>query len=293
MTKQGGKGTARKKAKQGARLAQREPASLLPDHPVTLTIYLRHRQSVHRRPGSAVDLAELTRRVSRKELEAERRRILKGPVAKVRRFAQQYGMKVLAVDYMRRCMTLRTKAIDAERAFRTKLVRADEDGKKRYCPTCQLTLPQRLATIVHAVLGLDTRRPQFSGLRSHVDPNDDGGLLPSQIARLYGIATAGRGAGQCIGIIAPSGGYDPNDVKAACDAMRVSLPSIIEINVGNGRNSAPTTPPSRFDQELALDIQVVAGVAPEARIAIYFTDGQGGWAAGFPRPCMAREHART
>jgi len=190
-------------------------------------------------------------------------------------------MKVLDVDFLRRCVSLGVKASDAERAFATKLVWADGEGQRRHRPTRKPRLPRALARIVHAVVGLDTRSAKLGALRSHAGPDGDDGLYPSQIARLYGISTQGRGAGQCIGIIAPGGGYDPADIDAACKAMQVPRPQIVEIDVGGGRNVAPADPPSDFDKEVALDVQVIAGTAPEARIAVYFTGkGQPGLVAG-------------
>jgi kumamolisin len=257
------------------------PAPLPPDEPITLTIYLRHRQPVRRRPGSAVDLAELTRRVSHQELEAERKRILKRPVEQLSGFAKQHGMTVLDVSFLRRCVTLVGSVSDVERAFATKLVSADGDprGGRRHYPARKPKVPRTLANIVHAVVGLDTRPTQHDSLDSHAGPNGDNGLFPSEIARLYGIATMGHGHGQCIGIIAPGGGYNPDDIDAACRAMNVPRPQIADINVGAGRNVVGTN--ATFDEEVALDIQVVAGTAPQATIAVYFTEkGQPGLLAG-------------
>jgi len=59
---------------------------LSPDEPLILTVYLRHRLPVRRRPGSAVDLAELTKRVTLGKLRLERQRILKRSVERVLRF---------------------------------------------------------------------------------------------------------------------------------------------------------------------------------------------------------------
>ena len=84
------------------------------------------------------------------------------------------------------------------------------------------------------------------------------------------MATAGRGAGQCIAIIEPAGGYHRDDVAKACQAMQVPVPQIVDINVGSGRNAPGVN--AKADEEVALDIQVVAGVAPEARIVVYFTE---------------------
>jgi kumamolisin len=268
---------ARRKSKpngaprRGDRTSSDGSVFLPADKPLTLMVYLRHRQPVRRRPGSAVDLAELTVRMSCEELEAERRRLLQKPVEQLRRFAKQHGLAVLDVDFLRRCVCLRASASVAERAFATKLVWADADGERRHCPARKPELPKSLAGIAHAVVGLDTRPPRFGKLRSRSIPERTDGLYPSQIAKLYGITTAGRGAGQCIGIIAPAGGYDPDDVTAACKAMQVPVPRIDDISVAGAQNVKPVDPPSSFDREVALDVQVVAGIAPEARIAVYFT----------------------
>jgi kumamolisin len=243
---------------------------LPPDQPLILTIYLRHRLPVRRRPGSAIDFAELTRRVTLKELRAERRGILKGSIERVRRFAEQQGMTVRAVDVLGRNVTLRAKASDAERAFSTRLLWVDDAGERRHYPRREPRLPRPLARIAHAVLGLDTRKPRFSRLRQNAVADIGSGLLPSEIARLYGIATPRRGAGQRIAIIEPAGGYDPADVASACRAMNVAVPDIVDVGVGKGRNAHGVD--ARADMEVALDIQVVAGVAPQARIVVYFTE---------------------
>lgn len=263
MTRRGTSRPPRKTPSSGRKISP-------PDDRLTLTIYLRHRQAVRRRPGSAADLAELTKRVTRDELEAERRRILKRSVERIRRFAKRERMKVIDVDFLRRIVRLSAKAPDVERAFGTPLSWVTEDGARCHFPTHEPTIPQLLADVAHAVLGLDMRRPQFGRLDSHAGTGNGPGLFPSQIAALYGISTSGRGAGQCIAIIEPAGGYDIEDIRAACRAMQVPVPQIQNVIVGKGRNTKGMNLDA--DKEVALDLQVVAGIAPEARIAVYFTE---------------------
>lgn len=254
-----------------------------PDEPLILTVYLRHRLAVRRRPGSAIDFAELTSRVTLRDLKAERRKLLKRSIDRLRRFAKRQHMTVKAVDFLGRTVTLRAKAVDAERAFSTKLLWIDDGGDRRYYPRRAPRLPRQLKSIAHAVLGLDTRKPRLSRLRENADVMDDGsGLFPSEIARLYGLTAAGRGAGQCIAIIEPAGGYRSDDLAKACEAMRIPVPQILDIDVGNGRNTPGIN--AKADAEVALDIQVVAGVAPEARIVVYFTElSEPGLVAGVSR----------
>jgi kumamolisin len=159
---------------------------------------------------------------------------------------------------------------DAEDAFGTKLFHIGAAGERRYFPSPPPRLPPALAEIAHAVVGLDTRPLKSGRLRQHGEITNGNGLYPSEIAALYDIATGGGGAGQCIAIIEPAGGYDPADVANVCNAMHVPTPQIVDINVGLGRNRPGKD--IKADLEVALDIQVVAGVAPEARIAVYFTE---------------------
>lgn len=238
-----------------------------PDTALTLSFYLRHRRKVRRRPGSVADLAELMRRVTPEQLKAERERLLARPVEQIAAFARRSGMQVLDTDYLRRCVTLRATAADVERAFATRLLRSEDAS---HYPARAPKLPKPLANLVHGVVGLDTRPPDAGRLRAHAVAANGPGLLPSEIAKLYGIATGGLGDGQCIAVIEPSGGYDPADVATACAAMNVPVPKLIDINVGGGANRPGVDP--RADQEVALDIQVIAGIAPKATIAVYFTD---------------------
>jgi kumamolisin len=264
---------------------QRAPGDidyLSPNTPLRLTLYLRHRLSVRRRPGSAIDLSELSRRVKLSELRAERKRILRRSVERIRRFAGRLGMTVTSVDFLGRRIRLKTHAAAIERAFGTRLAWTHDGDVWRHYPCRQPIVPRQLKPIVHAVLGLDTRKPRLSRLRQNAAANNGNGLLPSEIARLYGFDRGDRGAGQCIAIIEPAGGYRPADIAQACLAMRIAVPEVVEVNVGSGRNRPGQD--RRADEEVALDIQVVAGVAPEARIVVYFTElSEPGLVAGVSR----------
>jgi kumamolisin len=243
---------------------------LPPDQPLLLTVYLRHRMLARRRPGSGIDLAELKKRLTLAELKTERRKLLQRSVERVQRFAKQQHMMVKVVDYLARTVILKAKVADAERAFSARLMRVDGDGERRHYPRRVPRLPPQLKPIVHAVMGLDTREPGLSRLRSNADAGVGNGLWPSEIARLYGLTTDSRGLAQRVAIIEPAGGYRIGDIKEACAAMRIAVPQITDIAVGKGGNAPGLN--ARADMEVALDIQVVVGVAPEAHIFVYFTE---------------------
>jgi kumamolisin len=52
--------------------------------------------------------------------------------------------------------------------------------------------------------------------------------------------------------------------------MKIPVPAVSHVFVGKGRNTFGADSPG--DKEVSLDVQVLAGVAPEARLAIYFTE---------------------
>jgi len=268
---------ARKNARRSRRQAPSGAGRLpSPDARLDLTFYLKRPR--RRRPGSAADIAELMHRVSRADLEAERRVAMKGTLGKIRRFAKRHHMTITDEDAARCRVRLRARRRDVERAFATKLRLTEIDGRACHHPTGRPRMPAELAAHTQAVFGLD-QRPLRSRLRGHAGPAGDGGLLPSAIASLYGLATAGRGAGQCIALVEPFGGYSPDDLKDACAAMSLPVPQVVEIDVGHGRNAFGAD--AEADREVSLDIQVAAAVAPEARIAIYFTEkSEAGFADG-------------
>jgi kumamolisin len=93
-------------------------------------------------------------------------------------------------------------------------------------------------------------------------------LWPNEVARLYGVPPHSTGRGQCVGVLALAGGYLPGDVEKACAAMGVRTPELVDVPAGCPVRSIGSDP--TFDKELALDIQVLAGLLPEARLVVYF-----------------------
>ena len=238
-----------------------------PEAPLLITLYLKHRRHHDRRAGSSPDLAELTLRVTRHALAAQRRKLLAAPIAAIQNFAQRNGMRIVRIDTVRRRVKLLASRAAAERAFSTKITQVGQDGSLYRAPSRPPVVPPRLAGLVHGVLGLD-ERPRLRGPGMN-GPDGRPGLLPSVFGTLYGMATGGRGAGQCIALIEPKGGYRPQDLADACRAMNVPVPAITDVSVGGGRNAYGADPDA--DKEVTLDLQVVAGIAPQARIAVYFT----------------------
>lgn len=239
------------------------------ENPLVLTLYLKEPGRPQRRPGSAAAIAELTIRVSREELIKRRKRVLKGPIAKIRRYFQQRGMTISATDPGRRRLRLRATPAQIEKAFAMRFRRTEHGGHHYRHPARTPRVPRGIAKLVRTVTGFD-ERPVIGRLRDMAGPQGVSGLYPSAMAGLYGITTARRGAGQCIALIEPKGGYDPEDLKKACAAMNIAVPTVVDVPVGKGHNAFGAD--AEADREVSLDVQVLAGVAPEARLAVYFTE---------------------
>ncbi len=89
-----------------------------------------------------------------------------------------------------------------------------------------------------------------------------------QIAELYDFPAGADGSGQCIGIVELGGGYYRSDLEAYLGFLDLAGVAVTDVEVSGGRNTPGVT--EAFDAEVALDIQLVAGAAPGAAIAVYF-----------------------
>ncbi len=93
-------------------------------------------------------------------------------------------------------------------------------------------------------------------------------MWPSDVAATYGLSTHWSAAGETVALIALGGGYLMSDLAHACDAMGVAVPVVVERTAGAANGFGGGFPDA--DDEIALDMQVLAGVARGATLAIYF-----------------------
>lgn len=89
-----------------------------------------------------------------------------------------------------------------------------------------------------------------------------------QIAELYDFPEGTDGSGQCIGIVELGGGYLKSDLDVYLAFLGLPDVDIHDVEVAGGANAPGVIEP--YDAEVALDIQVIAGAAPGARLAVYF-----------------------
>src|SRR5262249_5319099 len=97
---------------------------------------------------------------------------------------------------------------------------------------------------------------------------DGPGLWPTEVARLYGLDSTADAPGECVGIVALGGGYLPGDVAKACEGMNRPVPLVVDSAVSGTGNMFSGG--DEADQEIALDMQILAGLVPSVRIVVYF-----------------------
>jgi kumamolisin len=144
--------------------------------------------------------------------------------------------------------------------------------------TSAITLPESCASIIDAVLGLDTRPQARTHFRLLKDMDQNANLrpaaagaeayLPRQVAGFYSFPTDADGTGQTIGILELGGGYTTTDIQQYFQNQNIAPPDVVAISVDGAANS-PTNP-SSADSEVMLDIEIAASIAPAAKIAVYF-----------------------
>jgi kumamolisin len=198
---------------------------------------------------------------------------------KIERFAHDAGLTVVEVSLPRRTIVLRGPAAAMQRAFGVSLERFQaRDGSFRH-RTGAVTVPDELAGLITGVFGLDDRpqaKPHFrraaddapSGAAA-VAHAAGGGYSPPQVAQAYDFPAKATGQGQCVALIELGGGYRAAEIGTYLQSLGLGPADVVAVGV-DGAHNAPTGNPNSADGEVVLDIEVVAGVAPKATVAVYF-----------------------
>lgn len=247
--------------------AARAVGAMPPDEEVRVSVIVKRKQPL--------DLANLQgRHLSRTEF-ASKYAASAAAFDQLRSFASQHGLSVDegASSLERRTLMLTGTAAKMQQAFGVELQQVEHDGRHYRIHQQPVSMPQECASMVDAVLGLDTRPQAQSHLRKLKDlrPAAAGAqsYLPRQIAEFYSFPTDVDGNGETIGILELGGGFTTTDIQQYFQNQNITPPQVVAVSVDGGTNS-PTNP-NGADSEVMLDIEVAASVAPEAKIAVYFT----------------------
>jgi len=208
-------------------------------------------------------------------------------------FAHSHGLQVVERDLARRTLRLAGQASQVSHAFGVDLRRVETPTGVFRGRVGAILLPEELAGVVQAVLGLDNRpqarthhrlfRPDATRSTAPVS------YTPLQVAALYGFP-AGTGAGETIAIVELGGGYSSADLSSYFSTLGVSpAPSVSTVSVDGAQNT-PTGSADGPDGEVMLDIEVAGAVAPGAAIAVYFAPNTD---AGFVDAVTTAAHDTT
>lgn len=256
-------GSARE-APHGACDARRAP----PDQPVTALLQLHAPQGGQTIEELAQEIAVSRRFLSAEELDAR----LAHPLADLRpvlAFAAQHGLSLHMPETGLVSLTGPARAM--ERAFRVDLVEVDSPhGLARIHGA--LSLPEPVAALTAHVTGLG-----FGPARSRVslarvlpaelhDPEKT--WFPAEIASWYDASPDLLGQGQCVGVLESLGGYLSADLDAFFARQAMARPEIVDVGVNARADGAY----GWANDEVTLDVEIVASAAPRARTAVYFND---------------------
>jgi kumamolisin len=257
-----------------------------PDERIVVTVYLKRRTPDRYQPGSAGDLARLSHPITRRALSVERRRTHARAANRIRKLAARFGVTLCGFDLSQRIVVLEATAWQMTGILGATL-RIYDDGHCRFrARVGSLVVPKEIAPWTRAILGFDQRpivRP-VPRLRPQVGAAPGAGMWPTEVAALYGIPLDHDVSKICVGIIALGGGYLATDLAKALAAMGREPPNIIDQSVATpttagGSVSAGGSAPasgnhfgggSVADEEIALDLQILASLLPKARIVVYF-----------------------
>ena len=195
-------------------------------------------------------------------------------IERVAEFAAAHHLVVVESNPARRTVVLSGTVATFDSAFGVALQQVEHAGGTYRGRTGTISVPANLAGIVEGVFGLDDRtqaEPHYQRLQPEgvaASRAVGSSFTPPQLASLYKFPSGLDGSGQCIGIIELGGGFKPADIETYFGGLGLPVPIVKAIRVDGGRNH-PTNANSA-DGEVMLDIEVAAGVAPRALIAVYF-----------------------
>jgi kumamolisin len=180
----------------------------------------------------------------------------------LRRYCARYGIEIVETHW--RSATISgplPKSVDAFGA--TVAVHETSDNRRFRHRSQSLHAPADVAAAMTGVFGLHQwpRSQKLGSLQRHATP-----LLARDVAARYQFPDA-DGSGQTIGVIQLRGVFKPDDFERCMRAQGLAPPAPILKRVDDAAlaHELATTQ----DLEAALDVQIIASLAPKARVVVY------------------------
>ncbi|HXP59608.1 MAG TPA: S53 family peptidase [Dongiaceae bacterium] len=280
-----------------------------PGEQIEITVYLRQNPASGPLPSPDAIGAQLPaqRRYLTREEAAQRFGAAPGDVEKVAEFARQHELQVLKSSLAQRNVVLSGSAANMMRAFKVSLSHYQHPRGRFRSHAGPVSIPKELQGVVTHVFGLDNHpvgRPHFRrGKRSQklstlgTQPGSKAAgtpqlpantYLPTTLAQIYNYPPNYDGTGQCIAVFAFNGTDSPGGYNLAAlqnyfgQVLGTATPQIVDVVVQGPGNSpgsdSPNAPGNDATAEVMLDMQMAGGIAPGAKLAMYFTEfTERGW----------------
>jgi kumamolisin len=241
---------------------------------IEVTLKLRRKEAlpaITGRPKDTITHAQLADRYGASDAD----------IQKVVEVLGKFGLKQSDVNQGARSIRLQGTISSMEEAFQVKLFNYAHTGGTYRGRVGSVQIPAELQGIVQGVFGLDNR--QVARRKRHII-NDDSHTRQASVPSAWYVSSelashynfpAGNGKGQTVGILEFGGGYFPNDLKKFCSLAKIAAPPQVTPVSTDG---SATDSKDGAEGEVMLDVEVVAGVCPEANIVVYFANwSDEGW----------------
>ena len=196
----------------------------------------------------------------------------------VKSWLTDQGYTVLGVDALRSSISVQASVASIEKSLGIRLESFNALGRQFFMQVGNPTLSGAVAGLVQSVVGLDNFalpifKPPFSALASAAAQGNCSkygaklSLTRDRLAAVYqdtALYHQGfQGQGMTIGVAEFDEPYDPRDIANYTACAGLGAPHIQNIQV-----DGPTAPGSG-EGEAALDLELIAGLAPQAQILDY------------------------
>ena len=210
------------------------------------------------------------------------------------------GLAIVSAPPQRTTLRVSGPVRAVEALFATSLERyRDASGQTYLAPTVPPHVPAAFAGVVDGVMGLDggqRAHPAYGRRIPTGSPLQPGaaaptfGLRPNDVAAAYDLGPLQQagfdGSGQTVAIVSFDS-VDDATIAAFDKSTGISGPKVIHVKVNGG------TAPGKGSSEVALDIEVIRGVAPKARIINFEAPNDGTPFADVIDAIVADGRART
>lgn len=190
---------------------------------------------------------------------------------RVKKFAQDFGLKVEEADLDSGKVLLRGKVKDFNEAFKVKL--DDFKGplgvsRERFG---NISVPRNIANDVQGVLGLEDKPFAHADVQRYkpsgpFHPRISGAMSPVNAANAYDFPKEASGKGQSVAILQFGGALDLADTASYFQQRGIKMPDINIVTVDGAKMKGGQS----ADDEVALDTQVLGSVAPDAKQTVIF-----------------------